>query len=422
MRQPWPVAIALRYLRARTQSAFISFISAVSMLGIALSVAVLIVVMSVVNGFETELERSILSISPDARILGYAGGAEAPLANWSALREAVLERDDVRAAAPFVEGQGMLHAGDRLLGVNVTGVDPALYREVSSLHEHIVAGDYASLEANDRIVIGRALAEALDLAIGDDVTLLLPEIRVTPAGVAPRLKVFRVGGIFDVGMAEFDRGLALVGFDIATRLYRTAGRASGIGLDVADVYEAQSIVVNAAGTAMARFDENYIPEDWTFSHANVFRSIEITKPLLFIVLSLVMAIAAFNIVSTLFMVVREKRGDIAILRTIGSGPRDILGIFFVQGSSIGLIGMVLGLALGLALAASLGSIVGLVEDAFGIVLWSADVYPVSELPSEARAGEVLGICALAFGLAVLAAIYPAYRASREPPAEALRYE
>lgn len=422
MRQPYTVSIALRYLRARARTGFISFISAVSMLGIALAVAVLIIVMAVINGFESELERRILSVSADARLFGHDGRTETPVDNWPELRAAALARDDVDAAAAFVEGQAMLVAENDLIGVTLRGIDPDLEPGVSSIHERVVSGDYAALSGNDAIVIGSSLAEALEVAVGDEVVVLLPQAQVTPAGMMPRLKAFDVAGVFDVGMQEFDRGLALVSFDMATRLYRTGGRASGIGLRVDDRYEASEIVADFAIAMRNEFRTGYSYEDWSFRHANVFRSIELTKPMLFIMLSLVTVIAAFNIVSTLFMVVREKTGDIAILRSIGSSPRNILSIFIVQGSTIGFIGVVAGLVLGLVLVAGLGSIVGWVESWFGIDLLAADVYLIGELPTEARTGEIARICLLAFGLAVLAALYPAFRASRQPPAEALRHE
>jgi len=422
MRQPYTVSIAMRYLRARAHTAFISFISTVSMLGIALAVAVLIVVMAVINGFETELERRILSVSPDARLFGYDGRGEAPVDDWRALRDAALARDDVLAAAPFVEGPGMVFVDDEVLGVTVRGVDPELDTGVSSIYEHLASGNYQALTENNAIVIGSSLAGALGVAVGDEVILVLPEARSRGGAVMGRLKAFDVAGIFDVGMQEFDRGLVLVSFDIATKLYRTDGRASGISLRVNDVYEASTIVTEFGQSMLNRFGGGYIPEDWSFRHQNIFRSIELTKPMLFIMLSLVIVIAAFNIVSTLYMVVREKRGDIAILRSIGSTPRDILNVFIVQGSSIGFIGMLGGLLLGLGLVASLGTIVGWVESWFTIDLLAADVYLIGDLPTEARVGEIASTCLFAFALAVLATLYPAFRASRQPPAEALRHE
>jgi len=428
MRQPYAVSIAARYLRARSRSAFISFISAVSMLGMTLSVAVLIVVMAVINGFETELERRILSVSANATLTGVRGDSAAPLDDWRTLGDFALARDDVEAVAPFVEGPGMIGAADELLGVSVRGVDPELERGISSLYERVVEGSFDALGGDGLaagewpIVIGRSLAQELGVAVGDPVTLYLPEIRVTFAGAWPRRRELTVAGIFEVGMAEFDRGLVLVSFDHAATLYRTGGRASGVSLRVGELYEARRIVLDVGSAAIDRFGGNFIPDDWSYRHSNIFRSIELTKPILFIVLSLVMAIAAFNIVSTLIMVVRDKRGDIAILRTLGSAPRNILSIFVVQGSCIGVIGMLGGLALGLALVASLDPIVGLIESWFAIDLLDAEVYAIGDLATEARPDETARICALALGLAVLATLYPAWRASRQPPAAALRNE
>ena len=418
IRLPYTAQIALRYLGTRTKSAFISFISAVSMLGIAIAIAVLIIVMAVINGFETELERRILSVTADATIEGYAQGFAAPVDDWPALRAQALARADVVAAAPFVGGQALVTTADALVGVRVRGVDVELEPSVSTLHERIVAGDFESLASGWTIVIGSALAAELGLGVGDTLNLMLPTARVTPAALLPRYREMTVGGIFDVGMQEFDRGLVLVGFDRATTLYGTGGRATGLSFDVTDRYEARTIVYDVA----TELPGDYFINDWSRRHINVFRSIELTKPLLFIMLSLVIGVAAFNIISTLFMVVREKRGDIAILRSIGSAPRSILSIFVIQGSSIGLIGMLGGLLLGLLLVAYLGTIVNWVEASFGLDLLAADVYLIGELPTEARLGEIAQICALAFVLAVAATIYPAYRASREPPAEALRYE
>jgi len=423
IRQPYPVAIAMRYLKSRNRSAFISFISAVSMLGIALSVAVLIIVMAVINGFESELERRILSVVPDATLYGYGADGKEPVSDWQGLGEAALERDDVLAFAPFVEGAGLVARDDAIVQVTVRGIDTEAERGVSTIANQFVAGGLDGLTREWTIAIGAQIAATLGVGIGDEVTLYVPELRVTPAGAASTFRVFTIAGIFDVGMAEFDRGLVLIGLDDAMRLYRTRGRASGISFRVDDIYNAGAIVDDFGRDILGRFaGGGYLPDDWAFRHSNIFRSIQLTKPLLFVVLSLVLAIAAFNIVSTLFMVVREKQGDIAILRSIGAAPRSILQIFITQGTSIGLLGMVGGLLLGLVLVASLGTIVGWVEGWFSIDLLAADVYLIGDLPTEARLGEIVRVCGLALGLAVLATIYPAYRAARQPPADALRNE
>lgn len=415
IRQPFTLSIALRYLRARSRGGFISFISLVSMLGIALAIAVLITVMSVVNGFESELERRILGVVADGSITGY----EAPLEDWRADSELALERPDVLAVAPFVEGQGMIAAEDDILGVSVRGIDPELERGVSTIADLVTAGSIDALVPGEwRIVLGRALAEDLGVGLGDEVVLVLPEARVTLAGLMPRDKAFTVGGLFDVGMAEYDRGLVLIQMDEAAKLFRTNGRASGLSFKFDDLYSAPRIVVDVARALGGGFYYS----DWTRQYANVFRSIQLTKPILFISLSLVIAVAAFNIVSTLVMVVREKRGDIAILRSFGATPRNILSVFAAQGTAIGIIGTLAGLALGLTLVAYLDSIVAVIESSFGIDLLSADVYLIGDLPTEARLGETVRICVLAFSLAVAATLYPAITASRQPPAEALRYE
>jgi lipoprotein-releasing system permease protein len=420
--QPYPLAVGLRYLRSRSRGRFISFISAVSMLGIALSVAVLIIVMAVISGFESELEQRILSVMPDASLFGYGRSGKQPLEDWPQLRDAALERDDILAVAPFVEGDALATAGDRLAPVLVRGVDPLADASVSTIAGRFTAGSLDGLAGDWTVAIGSQLAAALGVGLGDELSLYVPEIRVTRVGQINTYRVFTVAGIFNVGMAEFDRGLALVNFDDATKLYRTRGRASGISLKTRDSYNAEAIVYDFGNDMLGRYGIESLPETWSRRYSNIFRSIELTKPLLFIVLSLVMAIAAFNIVSTLFMVVREKRGDIAILRSIGSSPRSILNIFLVPGSTIGLIGMLGGLALGLLLVASLGTIVGWIEGWFSIDLLDADVYLIGDLPTEARIGEIVQICALALGLALLATIYPAWRAARQPPAEALRNE
>ncbi len=419
LRQPWPVSIALRYLRPRGQRSFISFISLVSMIGIALAVAVLIATMSVMNGFETELERRILGFTPDASVIGF----EQPLDDWESVRAEALETAGIRAAAPFVEGQGMVAGREGLIGVNVRGIDPALESTVSNLDGVLVAGSLVDLSARRwNAVVGRALADELEVGIGDDIILVLPEARVTIAGLAPTTRSLSIVGIFEAGMREFDRGLILTGLGDAAALFRTGGRASGVGFDVDDIYSAGSIAGVFAQSLVDRTGGKVYVSDWTQQHANVFRSIQLTKPILFIMLSLVIAVAAFNIVSTLFMVVREKRGDVAILRSFGAAPRAVLGLFSVQGTAIGIIGTLAGLGLGLLLVGWLGSIVGVIERWFDVDLLSADAYLIGDLVTEARPGEIAQICLLSIGLAVLATIYPALMASRLPPAEALRHE
>jgi lipoprotein-releasing system permease protein len=419
MHQPYELSMALRYLRARSSLSFISFISAVSMIGIALAVAVLIIVLSVMNGFEHELQQRILGMASDASISGYDG----PLEDWAKLRARVLERDDVEAVAPYVDGQAMTVAGEALAGVDVRGIYPELERSVSSIGTVITSGSLDALKAGSfRVIIGSRLAAALGVVVGDKVVLVLAEGRVTPVGLVPILKAFTVAGLFDAGMYEYDRGLVFMHFDDAARLFHTGGRATGLRLAIPDLYDSREVANEAAHALVDEFGASFYIDDWTRLHYTFFRSIQLQKSILFVILSLVIAVAAFNIVSTLMMVVRDKRGDIAILRSFGATPRSIMTLFASQGTLIGVLGTLLGVVLAVLVSWRLGAIVGLLERWLDIDLLSADVYFLSELPTQVRPLEVARICGLALALAVAATFYPALRAARQPPAEALRYE
>jgi lipoprotein-releasing system permease protein len=415
MRQPYQLAIALRYLRARSRDSFISFISLVSMVGIGLAVAVLMVVLSVMNGFEFELQQRILGMVSDATLIGMDG----PLDDWESIRERALDRPDVVAAAPFVDGQGMAVVGEDFAGVAVRGILPEFETGVSEIGNVLIDGELETLEAGRyNIVIGTALAELLGVGLGDKIVLLLAQAHVTPAGIAPRARGFIVSGLFEAGMYEYDRGLVFVNMEDAGRMFQTGGRATNLSLKVADIYTAGQTVNDFALDLGGGF---YI-SDWSRQHANVFRSIALTKSIMFILLSMVVAVAAFNIVSTLVMVVREKRGDIAILRSFGASPRGIMSIFAAQGTVIGVAGTLLGVTLAFIVMRYLDTVVGWIEQAFGIDLLSAEVYFIADLPTQARFAESAQICLLALGLAIAATFYPAWRAARQPPAEALRYE
>jgi lipoprotein-releasing system permease protein len=419
MKQPYELSIAVRYLRARSTHSFISFISAVSMIGIGLAVAVLIVVLSVMNGFEHELQQRILGMVSDATINGFDG----PLDDWQAIRARTLERDDVAAAAPFVEGQAMAVAGEALAGVSVRGIDPMLEREVSNIGAVMQSGDVAALTPGSyQVLLGTNLATTLNVGVGDEVVLVLAEGRVTAAGLWPRVRPFTVAGVFAAGMYEYDRGLVFVNIEDAGRLFRTGGRATGLRLDVVDLYNARAVATAAAQELSNELGGRFYVDDWTRQHYTYFRSIQLQKSIMFVILSLVIAVAAFNIVSTLMMVVRDKRGDIAILRSFGSTPRSIMSIFASQGTFIGLIGTLLGVLLALLVTSQLDNVVSLLERWLDIDLLSADVYFLSELPTQLRVIEIAEICLLALGLAVAATFYPALSAARQPPAEALRYE
>jgi lipoprotein-releasing system permease protein len=419
MRQPYALFIAFRYLRARSAHGFISFISTVSMIGIALAVAVLIVVLSVMNGFEHELQQRILGMVSDASIGGYDG----PLEDWAALRERAEQRPGISAAAPFVEGQGMAVAGEALAGVTVRGVEPALESDVSNIEEVLQQGRLdALMPGSYSALVGSSLADVLGIGVGDELVLVLAQGRVTPAGLVPRVRSFTVAGIFEAGMYEYDRGLVFVNFDDASRLFGTGGRATGLRLNVANFYAANRVATELATELANERGSNFYVDDWTRQHSTYFRSIQLQKSIMFVILSLVIAVAAFNIVSTLMMVVRDKRGDIAILRSFGAAPRAIMTVFASQGTLIGVIGTLLGVLLALLVTSQLGNLVSVLESWFDIDLLSADVYFLSDLPTQLRVLEISEICLMAFILAVAATFYPALSAARQPPAEALRYE
>jgi len=407
--------VGRRYVRARSGNQFVSLISAISMLGIAIAVAVLIIVLSVVNGFERELKDRLLAMSAHATI----ESPEGALSDWSTHMDAASANARVSAAAPYVDGQGLLVLGKRLSGAELRGIDPDLEERVSGLVDVVTEGDIQSLQAGKfNIVLGIELAKELRANIGDKVTVTLAEGIVTPAGIMPRTKRFTVSGIYRVGMYEFDRRLAFINIGDSQRLFRLGDRVSGIRLAVTEIFSASEIVREVALEAGG----GVLVSDWTRRHVNFFRSIQITKSILFVILLLVVAVAAFNIVSTLVMVVKDKQSDIAIMRTVGAKPSSIMRIFITQGSIIGIIGTLLGLILGVGFTLNLEMIVGAVETAFGIKLLAADVYFISDLPAELRLEDVVTICVIAMLLACVSTLYPAWRGSRLMPAEALRYE
>ena len=407
--------IGNRYVRSRSRNSFVSLISAISMLGIAIAVLVLIVVLSVVNGFERELKDRLLAMTAHATIEGVNGD----LADAAAVREAALANPRVRAAAPYVDGQALLVAGRQLSGAEIRGIVPDLEDSVSGIAGVMQTGDLYSLEAGAfNIVLGVELAEELQADVGDKLTLTLAQGMVTPAGVIPRTKRFTVSGIYRVGMYEFDRRLAFVNISDAQRLYRKKNTVTGVRLAVTEIYAAPDIVREVARA----HGEIVLVSDWTRRHVNFFRSIQITKSILFVILLMVIAVAAFNIVSTLVMVVKDKQADIAILRTIGARPSSILKVFVTQGSIVGVVGTLLGVLGGVVVALNLEAIVGFFEAAFGIKFLAADVYFISDLPSELQYGDVVRIALIALVLALVSTLYPAWVASKTSPAEALRYD
>ncbi len=412
---PYELMIGLRYTRAKRRNHFISFISLISMLGIALGVTALIVVLSVMNGFQTELRGRILAVVSHVQI----SGANGDMADWEAVAKQSLSEPRVLAAAPYVQEQGMLSFGQSVRGAIVRGILPDLEDKVADFRSHMKEGSLDSLAPDSfNIVLGSELARALGVYVGDRLTLIAPQGVVTPAGVVPRLKTFTVSGLFEVGMFEYDSGLALIRMEDAQRLYRLEDRVSGVRLKLDDLFKAREVVRQLA----SRLNTAAYLSDWTKSHANFFRAVQIEKNMMFIILSLIVAVAAFNIVSTLVMAVTDKQADIAILRTLGASPGSIMGIFMVQGALIGFIGLALGVAGGVALALNVDVVVPFIERLLGTELMSKEVYYISSLPSELQWGDVLTITGLSFVLSLAATLYPSWRASRVNPAEALRYE
>lgn len=404
-----------RYVRSRSSNRFVSLISAISMLGIAIAVAVLIVVLSVVNGFERELRERLLAMSAHATI----EDANGRLVNWQAWVRQVAGHPSVFAAAPYVEGQALLVLGDRLSGAGLRGIEPGLENEVSNVAQVMQTGELDSLSPGAfGIVLGVELARELGARVGDRVMVSLAEGIVTPLGVMPTSKRFTVSGIYRVGMYEFDRRLAFINLEDAQRLFRRGDTVTGIRLGVTEIYRAPEIVRDVALEAGG----GVLVSDWTRRNVTFFRSIQITKSILFVILLLVVAVAAFNIVSTLVMVVKDKQSDIAILRTVGARPSDILKIFITQGSIIGVLGTFAGVVLGVVVTVNLESIVAFLESALGIKLLAADVYFISDLPAELRLPDVYRIGGIALLLALASTVYPAWQAARTLPAEALRYE
>ncbi len=407
--------IGKRYLRSGQRRGFLSFISTISMVGLMLGVAVLVVVMSVMNGFEQELRARILNVTAHATLMGL----KETLPDWREVRQRAARLEGVQAAVPYIEKRAMLAAGERLAGVDLRGMDPAQESGSTGLATSMLVGKLADLQAGGyRIILGEALATELRVQVNDTVVLIAAKGVVTPAGIVPRMRRFTVTGIFRSGMYEYDRGLALLHVTDAAKLYQLGDSMTGVRLTLDDPLQAPARVRQLA----VELGGGYYVSDWTRIHANFFRSIEMTKSMLFIILSMIVAIAAFNIVATLVMVVKEKESDIAILRTLGAGPRNILRIFAVQGVAIGLTGVAAGIGLGALLSINLERIVHLLEKATGMRFLDAKVYFMSDLPAQVRLGDVFKVALVALLLCLLATIYPAWRASRVLPAEALRHD
>ena len=407
--------IGLRYTRAKRRNHFISFISLISMAGIALGVAALIVVLSVMNGFQQELRARILGVVSHVQVIS----ADNRLSNWQETASVAARNPHVIAAAPFVSAQGMLTFGRAVRGAIVRGILPREEERVAKFGKHMRAGSLEALQAGRfGVVLGIDLARALGVLLGDKVALIAPQGLVTPAGVIPRLKQFTVVGIFDVGFIEADAGLALINLQDAQKLYQMGDAVSGVRLKLDDLFAAREV----ARDLTSRLGPNVYATDWTRSHANFFRAVEIEKRVMFIILLLIVAVAAFNVVSALVMLVTDKQADIAILRTLGAPPGSVMQIFMVQGAVIGVIGTLTGVICGVLLALNISTLVPAIEHAFNVQFLSKDVYLIPELPSDVHLRDVVIIGLVSLALSFLATLYPSWRASRVNPAEALRYE
>ncbi|MBK5963201.1 lipoprotein-releasing system transmembrane subunit LolC [Thiocystis minor] len=416
MYHPLPLYIGLRYTRAKRRNHFISFISGTSMVGITLGIVALIVVLSVMNGFHKEIQQRILSMASHATLTDPYGGG---MADWREVLKQVRAHPDVVGAAPFVEVQGMLVNSSYVSGALVRGIVPTEEDEVADLRDQMVSGSVDDLvDGEFRIILGRDLAAFLGVGPGDKVTVVTPQVSATPVGIMPRLKRFTVSGIFAVGMADYDRNAAFIHLGDGSKLMNYGEAVSGVRIKLTDMWEAprlsREIAYDLGGS--------YRLVDWTQVHSNFFSALAIEKRMMSIILFLIVAVAAFNIVSTLVMVVTDKQSDIAVLRTLGLSPARVMAVFMVQGTAIGLIGTLIGMLAGVVLAWNVEPVVGAIETLFSVHFLDPTIYYISQLPSDVHLADVLSISGGAFLMSVLATIYPAWRAAQTQPAEALRYE
>ena len=418
LRIPYELLIGWRYTRAGRSSArngFISFISGVSMLGIALGVAALIIVLSVMNGFQKEVRDRMLAVVAHIELL--APGGEG-LADVAGLMAQARQHPSVVAAAPFVAQQALMGRGDEMRGAMVRGIAPELETQVSDFTLQLPPAARAALQADSfNVVLGGELARALGVQVGDRVTLVAPGGQVTPAGVMPRLKQLTVAGLFDSGHYEYDATLVLLHIEDAQRIFRLTS-PSGVRLKLKDSQQARSVASDLA----AQLGPDVIVRDWTRQNRNWFAAVQVEKRMMFIILTLIVAVAAFNLVTTLVMTVTDKRADIAIVRTLGASPQSIMAIFVVQGATVGVLGTLAGLLLGLGVALNIDVIVPAIENALGASFLPRDIYLISRMPSDPQSGDIWPIVLLSLAMALVATLYPSWRASRINPAQALRYE
>lgn len=411
MFRPLALFLGLRYTRAERSNRFISFISLISMIGLTLGVAVLITVLSVMNGFDKELKGRILGMVPQATVT-----APEIIPDWQNIAKRIATNPKVEAVAPFIQLQGMLTANGQVAGIVVTGIEPSYEKKVSIIHQHMLIGDMDSLQAGQfNILIGKELSDALRVGVGDKVTLVLPEASPSPAGVIPRFKRFTVAGVYDVS-PEVNSMMAFIPMNDGAKLLRLPDGAQGIRMKLTDLFAAKQVAMQSASIA----PEILTPNDWTTTHGNLFSAIQMEKAMVGLLLFLIILVAAFNIVSSLVMLVTDKKADIAILKTFGASPKLITQVFMVQGLFIGVVGTLMGTVLGVIMALSVSQVVGWINNGFGLHLF--DSYFVNYLPSKLEWQDVVVIVSASLVISFLATIYPALRAARIQPAQTLRYE
>lgn len=412
--RPYELWIGLRYTRAKRRNHFISFITGTAIMGMVIGVAALIAVMAVMNGFDHTLRSRILAVTSDVIVQGNG----MPVLDWPAAEQRLAALPGVTGAAPYVQAQSMLSNGSLVSGAVVEGIDPVLENGVNRLDHDMKAGSLAALKTPWSIVLGSSLARDLGVGVGDKITLISPQGGVTPLGVTPRLRQFTVVGLFSVGIYAYDSGLAYINLGDAQRLYGMGKGVTGLRLKIKDPFAAPQF----ASTLQKQIGPAFYVQDWTQTHENFFKALKMEKLVMFVILSLIVAVAAFNIVATLVMVVTDKETDIAILRTIGVSPRSITTIFMIQGAVIGLFGTLLGVIGGVLLALNIPTLVPAIEQLFHVQFLSPEVYSISQLPSRLEPMDVVHVAIAALVMSWVATIYPSWRASRIDPAEALRYE
>ena len=415
MFRPLELYIGLRYTRAKRRNHFISFISLISILGVALGITVLITVLSVMNGFEKEVRERMLGMASHVTVSGYDG----KLGNWVDLAAAISDQAEVIGIAPYVQGQAMLVRGKQVSGALIRGVLPTEEPRVSDLGDHMLVGALGDLRPGEYgMILGVGLAALLGVEVEDKVVVITPQATVTPAGILPKLRRFKVVGLFEVGMSEYDRNIAIINIEDASRLFQLGDQVNGLRLKLGNIFLAPQVNNNLTQD----LGVDYWISDWTRQHANYFRAVKTEKTMMLIILMLIVGVAAFNIVSTLIMLVTDKQADIAILRTLGVTPGKVMAIFVVQGTVIGLFGTLLGVVGGVSLALNVETIVPAIENLLGTKFLSPDVYYISDLPSDLHIEDVNRVALAAFTLTLIATLYPAWRAARTQPAEALRDE